>query len=314
MEKRGIVNGSTTLRKRIDSIAIGAFDGVHLAHQTLFSKLTPNGGVVIIEKGTATLTPGATRCLFIPFPCFFFSLQKIKDLEGEEFIKLLTTYFPTLKKIVVGYDFHFGKERRYSAKDLKKFFKGKVEIVPEVKLHSIPIHSRVIKNLLKEGKIELANEMLGRFYMVEVTKIKGQGLGSKELVPTLNWKLLEKFLIPKEGVYATFLNGCIPSVTFVGKRETVDSKFSIETHLLAPIQSNLNVARVYFVSYLRDVKRFSSLSKLKEQIGKDIELAKKVLTTTSKRFVELCYNLEEKHKEGLYEKTIFFTPPKPSFS
>jgi len=61
--------------------------------------------------------------------------------------------------------------------------------------------------------------------------IIGQGLGSKELVPTINIQLLKSYLIPKKGVYITKTNN-LPSITFIGNRST-DGKFSIETHILS---------------------------------------------------------------------------------
>jgi riboflavin kinase/FMN adenylyltransferase len=90
----------------IKSITIGSFDGVHIAHQKLINLAQ---AVVVIEHNRATLTPGWKRSFFINKPIFFYHLQKIKDLSALEFLQKLQLDFPNLEKIVIGYDFKFGK-------------------------------------------------------------------------------------------------------------------------------------------------------------------------------------------------------------
>ncbi len=277
------MSGSTFLKNSITSLALGSFDGVHKAHQELIKRAD---GVLVIEKG-AVLTPGEFRCRFIQKPCFFYPLPTIKELDAKGFVERLKQDFPNLKKIVVGYDFAFGKDRRYTIEDLKKYFDGVVEVVEEIKQDGISIHSRFIKNFLKSGDIEKANRLLGRCYQIEGKKIKGQGLGSKELVPTVNVEV-EKFLLPKEGVYLTLANGK-KSVTFIGKRESVDGSFAIETHFLEEFESPYKV-EICFIKYLRPNRKFSSLKELKRQIEKDIERAKKEFDENfnSDNFSYLC--------------------------
>ncbi len=259
------MSGSTTTKK-ISSIALGAFDGIHIAHQELIQRAD---GVVIIEKG-AVLTPGKARCKYVDKPCFFYQLSEIKDLDAKAFVELLKRDFPQLKKIVVGYDFAFGKDRRYSINDLKKLFDGEVEVVEEIKLDGVSVHSRVIKEYLKEGRIQEANRLLGRCYQIEGRIVKGLGLGSKELVPTINLEVKE-YLLPKEGVYLSLTNDH-PSLTFIGKRESVDGSFSIETHLLR--LGTIEYPKICFIKYLRPNRKFGSLKELKQQIQRDIALAK----------------------------------------
>ncbi len=68
----------------------------------------------------------------------------------------------TLKKIVVGFDFCFGKNRAYKMQDLKKIFDGEVVVIPEIKLNDFPVHSRYIREFLLNGDIEKANSFLGK--------------------------------------------------------------------------------------------------------------------------------------------------------
>ncbi|MEA1918036.1 MAG: bifunctional riboflavin kinase/FAD synthetase, partial [Campylobacterota bacterium] len=104
----------STISQKINSIAIGGFDGMHIGHQRLFERLGNSGAIVVIETGYANLTPKKEREKFTHYPIFYYELDNIRVLNGEEFIALLKSNFPKLKKIVVGYDFHFGKDRKYS--------------------------------------------------------------------------------------------------------------------------------------------------------------------------------------------------------
>ena len=99
---------------KVDAIAIGGFDGMHVGHQHLFEELGEHGAIVVIETGYANLTPGNEREHYTHYPVVYYSLDDIRHLEGEEFVDMLCKRFPGLRKIVVGYDFHFGKNRRYS--------------------------------------------------------------------------------------------------------------------------------------------------------------------------------------------------------
>ncbi len=262
------MSGSTTLD--VKSVALGAFDGIHIAHQALIKRAD---AVVVIEKG-AVLTPGNTRCKYVDKPCFFYKLNTIRHLDAKGFVSVLKKDFPHLQKIVVGYDFAFGKDRKYSIADLKRYFDGEVEVVAEVQIDGVSVHSRVIKELLKKGEIYRANRLLGRCYQIEGKHVQGLGIGSKELVPTINLDV-QGFLLPKEGVYATLTNN-VSSVTFIGKRESIDGSFSVETHILGKVCDWKEVC-VCFVKFLRENKKFSDLAALKVQIEADIKEAKEIL-------------------------------------
>jgi riboflavin kinase/FMN adenylyltransferase len=261
---------------KIKSIAIGSFDGVHLAHQELIKRVD---GVIIIEKNHATLTPGWKRTLFINKACFFYHIDKIKPLTPQEFIAKLQNDFPHLEKIVVGYDFEFGKNRAGNARTIKEYFNGTVEIVSEIKLNNISIHSRVIRELIVQNSISLANKMLNRLYKIDGKHIKGLGLGGKELVATINLQV-QNYTLPN-GVfssYTTINQKRYRSICFVGHRESVDNSHTIEVHILEEFNDTTN-SQIYveFVELIRNSKKFDSLKALKSQIMQDIKLAKKQL-------------------------------------
>ena len=261
----------------ITSIAIGGFDGMHKAHQELFDNLDSNGAILSIESGYATLTPQRYRQEYSSYPIYYYNLDDIKHLEGNKFIELLKHEYPKLEKIVVGFDFCFGKNRKYCIANLKELFEGIVVVVNEVKIDEIPVHSRTIRTFLKDGDISSANKFLNKEYKIYGYQIKGQGLGSKSFVPTINIKV-EDFLLPKDGVYITrtIVNDIeYKSLTFLGHRETTDGNYAIETHILDEDIINCEeMISIRFFDRIRDNRKFDSFTLLKEQIIRDIKKTK----------------------------------------
>ena len=266
-----------SIENRIGSITIGSFDGLHLAHQELIALAE---AVVVIERNSGYLTPGYKRTRYTDKPCAFYHFDKVKSLSPKEFIAKLQKDFPQLQKIVVGYDFHFGKGKEGNAQILRELFDGEVVIVDEVSLGGVPVHSRTIKTCLREGNIDLANRLLGRNYTIDGIVVEGQGLGRKELVPTLNLKT-GHYQLPLEGVYATKTKigkeWCF-SVSFLGHRVTTDGSYAVETHVLErDIGEVTGRVQVEFVALIRENKKFESLDALREQIGMDINQAREML-------------------------------------
>ncbi|MBE2984783.1 bifunctional riboflavin kinase/FAD synthetase [Campylobacter sp. RM9344] len=271
-------NFSTLLTKdNITAVAIGHFDGIHRGHKQLLKRLGQYGGLVIIDKNKANITPKLKRAEYSSYPCFLYDFESIKGLSGEEFIALLKRDFKNLKKIVVGFDFRFGRNRAWDKRDLMRIFDGEVDVVDEYCFNEMGVHSSTIREYIKDGKIAHANALLGREYSIEGDVVKGQGIGAKELVPTLNLRI-QSYLLPKAGVYATRTRigyKTYGSVTFVGNRVSTDGAFSVETHIIGEeVHPSAERIAVCFVKALRENKKFNSLAELKEQIKKDIEQAK----------------------------------------
>ncbi|MCF6173247.1 MAG: bifunctional riboflavin kinase/FAD synthetase [Campylobacteraceae bacterium] len=271
---------STALDKdKIDSIAIGNFDGIHLGHQQLINKLDTNGALLVIYRGIANITPGKNRSKFVKIPCFYLDFKEIKDYDCIGFLSYLKKEFPSLKKIVVGYDFKFGANRACDVYDLKKIFTGDIVVVNEFFIDGISVHSSVIREFLKNGEIKKANLFLGRVYSIKTKVIKGQGLGAKKLFPTLNVDI-KQYIVPKNGVYATKVQinkKIYKSITFIGVRESTDGNFSCETYVIDKEILNIKEVEIFFLAFIRENRKFSSLEELKKQIKKDIEMAKKIL-------------------------------------
>lgn len=266
---------------KVDSIAIGGFDGMHIGHQQLFNQLGEHGAIVVIETGYANLTPGCEREKYTHYPIVYYPLEEIRHLEGKEFVAYLLMQFPHLKKIVVGYDFHFGKDRRYSHKDLKGFFTGDVCVIEQVTIDNDSVHSHKIRAKLQIGDIHGANRFLGHNYCISGEVIAGQGIGKKELVPTLNLEC-KGFLVPQEGVYVTLTRiddeeHYHPSVAFMGHRVSTDGSYAIESHILDMNVQHVQRATVCFVRFLRKNQKYETLELLKKAIQTDILNAKKEL-------------------------------------
>jgi riboflavin kinase/FMN adenylyltransferase len=274
--KREILKSSLHLKNSIKSIAIGSFDGIHLAHKQLIKKAD---AIVVIEHGFSTLTPGWRRSIYTQKPTYFYMLKKIKNLTPKEFIKKLKSDFPKLEKIVIGYDFAFGKDKTGNVATLKEHFKGNIEVVAEVKYNNISVHSRVIRQEITYNNIELANKLLDRAYTVVGTQIKGQGIGAKELVATINLKVLN-YTLPT-GVFAvnaTFNNKSHKAIAFLGHRETTDNNFAIEVHILEDFNKNIiGDISIEFIKFIRKNRKFTNLNELKIEILKNIEQAKQLL-------------------------------------
>ena len=265
------------IENNIRSIAIGSFDGMHVAHQKVIEAVD---AVVVIERNGGYLTPGYKRSLYTDKMCCFYFFDTIKSLSPEGFVSRLKEDFPRLERIVVGYDFAFGKDKAGNAETLKELFDKEVMVIGEISLEGIPVHSRTIKAFLREGNIFMANKMLGRGYTIEGLVIPGQGLGKRSLVPTLNLKA-EHYQLPLEGVYATRTNigaSWYPSVSFLGHRVSTDGSFAVETHIIDEefgiIEGDILLE---FRALLRRNRKFDTLEILKIQIEKDIEQAKKYL-------------------------------------
>ena len=277
-----MLSTSTTFA-RIRRIALGCFDGLHLGHEKLLEHLRgEESAMVIIDKfKSKKLCDGAQRELLSEILSVELDFESVKDLSGEEFLRLLREKFKNLELIVVGYDFRFGKNRLHQAEDIEALSGIKTLIVPEFKRDGLSVHTQMIKRLLSEGEVARAAEFLGRFYSIKGQLVRGQGLGRRELFATLNLKS-EGYFLPKFGVYAGFCRvrgGLHAGVIFLGLRGS-DGAFSLETHILEPFSQEVEegeALQIFFLSFLRENEKFDNLQDLKQQISADIKRAKEFL-------------------------------------
>lgn len=279
---------TTTPKNEIKALAIGCFDGIHLGHLKLIENLGDFGALLIIDKFKGKkLCTNEEKALLTKKEVIELDFENIKALDGKEFLKLLKKEFKNLEHIIVGFDFSFGKNRAYKAKDIEAISGIKTTIIDEFSIDGIGVHTSLIKDFLMQGDIIKANRFLGRTYSIKGKLIKGQGLGSKELFATLNLKC-EEYFLPKNGVYASFVkvkNKTYKSVSFIGVRSS-DENFAIESHIIEDFNENLSeneLLKLEFVEFIRENQKFNNLVELKEQITKDIQKAKECLKDKNER-------------------------------
>lgn len=284
-----MLNIFTTIPKiNITSLAMGCFDGMHLGHLKLVQALDEKGVLLVINKYKGNiLCSNEEKEKISGKKVIELDFESIKSLDGKDFLSFLKKEFVSLKLIVVGYDFTFGKNRAYKATDIESLSGIKTIIVDEFSIEKIPVHSRVIKDFLAKANLQKAREFLGRNYSIKGKMIKGQGLGSKELFATINLDCKAYFL-PQNGVYASLLKSrrkIYKSVSFLGVR-TSDGNFAVESHILEELDEKFTQGEFFeleFVAFLRENQKFQDLQKLKFQIAKDIEQAKQVLRKNDER-------------------------------
>ncbi len=282
-------------------LALGNFDGVHLAHKSLIRQAAElasrlgggtEGGIFCFEKPPCDfLSPspqkrictaqqklslaakqGAAVAVLGDFP-------SMRDLSPTEFIRLLKEEAGCIA-VVCGYNFRFGKGGRGSLEDLRKAFGNMAVTVPEMTLCGEEISSTRIRELLLSGDVEGANRLLGHPYSVNGLVVRGKQLGRTLGLPTVNQFFSEELLIPKNGIYASSCT--VDGVTYravsnVGLRPTVEDadKVNCETHIIG-FEGDLygRELSIDFFTRLRGEKKFSSVEELQKAILQDVNNAK----------------------------------------
>lgn len=275
---------SISKNRRITNITIGKFDSIHLAHLALIRALDKNGAVIIIKNGKAEIVPQHEKKRIIKKPIFFIKFKKIRHFGGKKFLKYLQKKLPNLRKIIVGEDFRFGKNRANSASDIPKISNLEVQILPEMRIGKIPVHSQNIRAFLARGAVDSANLLLGRKYSIKGRVVQGQGIGQKRVFATINAVVCD-YVLPQSAVYATRtrIKGKIyDSISFIGRRLSADNNFAIESHILGDFEPKSNEIlgkkiEIFFIQKIRDNAKFIDLNALKKQIARDIKKAKAIL-------------------------------------
>ena len=291
------IHDFSTSKKTV--FTLGTFDGVHVGHikiierllnassddeQSLVLTFFPHPRMVLqeesdikllntIEERTKLLEKAGLQNLIIhPFD------QAFSRLSAEEFVKNILVDIFNIKKIIIGHDHRFGRNRTANIDDLilyGKEFGFEVEQISAQEIDEVSISSTKIRNALNEGKIALANEYLGYNYLFSGTVIHGKKLGRTIGFPTANLKIEESYkLIPAIGVYAvkcTVGTKTVNGMLNIGTNPTVDGQnTSIEVHLF-DFQEDLYDKKitVELIKRIRDEQKFASVDELKQQLHKD---------------------------------------------
>jgi riboflavin kinase/FMN adenylyltransferase len=292
-------------------ITIGIFDGVHRGHMFLLNEMKKQaeefGGETVVltlwphprlvlnknpdalryltsinEKSFLLEKYGIDHLVIIPFTKEFSALSSCHFVE-EYLVKKLR-----LKKLIVGFNHKFGRNREGDYENLKecaKNFKFELERLSPVTIDDEKISSSMIRELLLEGKLKKANEYLGYDFFVKGKVVEGNKLGRKLGFPTANIQSDDEHkLIPRSGVYAVqveiygrFINGMLN----IGFRPTVNTdkeQRSVEVHLF-DFNEDIYGSEItlYFRKFMREEKKFESLEHLRNQLVIDKEDAIELL-------------------------------------
>lgn len=295
-------------------LTIGTFDGVHIGHQKIIerlNKLKKDSG-----SGSAILTfyPHPRRVLkkddqikmLTTFEEKVALLEKFKldhlivepfteefsNTPAEAFVKNILIDQLKVKKLVIGHDHKFGRNREGDFETLLRLGKKygfEVEEIPSQDIENIAVSSTKIRKALLNGEIDKANAYLGHPYFLSGAVVPGKGIGRTLTFPTINLNIDENYkLIPKTGVYSVqtrFNKEIVFGVMNIGFRPTLNGETkTVEIHLL-DFAGNLydeNIS-IEILHRLRDEQKFDSLEDLKKQIQKDILKAKTWLENSKEK-------------------------------
>jgi len=242
-------------------VTIGTFDGIHLGHQEILSRLIKSSKNKDLNSVVLTFFPhpriilnkynevkmidtldekiihlneiGIDSLIIHPFD------RNFSLLSANQFIKDFLVDKLKIKHIIIGYDHRFGKGREASVTDLKNYANDYDFTVEEIKaqeIEKITVSSTKIRNSINQGDIKTTEKYLGRYFNLTGKVVKGDGLGKKINYPTANIFIEETYkIIPKDGVYLVetiikdkLFNGMMN----IGHRPTIGTKNkSIEVHL-----------------------------------------------------------------------------------
>lgn len=285
-------------------VTIGTFDGVHLGHQKIVAQITKNADALNCESLVLTFFPhprmvlqestemkqlntlnekialldnlGIDNLVVHPFD------KEFSRLTAEEFVKKVLVDVFKIKKIIIGHDHRFGRNRTATINDLIQFgetYGFNVEQISAEEINEVSISSTKIRNALLEGNIELATNYLGYDYSLTGIIFKGKQLGRTIGYPTANITIEEDYkLIPNNGVYIakSVLNGkTVFGMMNIGTRPTVDgTKQTIEINFF-DFKQDLYEQKITIslLHRMRSEQKFESIDALKNQLGKDKKTA-----------------------------------------
>ena len=295
-------------------LTIGTFDGVHVGHQKIIEQLNEeakkiggesvlftfyphprmvlspkNHGLKLIqtqeEKLDKLAKMGLQNCIVYPFT------KDFSELTALEFVRDFLVNQLHVKKLVIGYDHQFGKNREGSISYLKavsKEFNFEVIEIPAQDIDEVNVSSTKIRDAVLKGDIEKANEFLGDLFQITGTVVRGKELGRTIGFPTANIELNSDLkLIPSKGVYV--IKVCVNSIWFggmlnIGFRPTIskENNQTIEVHIFDFSEDIYGeIVTVQFLSKWREELKFNSIDELKNQLVKDEKTIRSILADSN---------------------------------
>lgn len=282
-------------------VTVGTFDGVHIGHQKIFRKMAEDAAAINGTSVVVTFHPhprlvihpdssdlkfintqerkydlieqsGIEHLVVIPFT------KEFSRTPSSEFVKNILVDKIGVKKLIIGYDHHFGKDRQGSIMELRglsKIHHFDVEEVDALEVDGIPASSTKIRNALIQGNIRLANTLLGYEYSITGIVVKGNKIGRKIGFPTANIEMHDHYkLISANGVYACRVDyggRLYKGMGNIGYRPTVDAgDLTIEVNIFDFDEEIYGeTITIYFVDRIRDENKFENLAALRSQLTSD---------------------------------------------
>ena len=302
-------NANTFSGSKNTVVTIGTFDGVHIGHQKIVNRLVnhaeldsviltffPHPRMVLqqdntikllhtIEEKTSVLNQlGLDHLVIHPFT------KEFSRLTAQQFVEDILVNQLKAKKIIIGYDHRFGRNRTADISTLKDFgeqYGCVVEEITKQDVDDVAVSSTKIRTALQKGHIEKANAFLGQPYMLTGTIVRGKGIGKTLGYPTANIQIEEAYkLIPKNGVYIVKTNfkgityfgmmniGTNPTVG--GKSQTIETYFfNMDTDLYGSKMT------IQMQKRIRDEKKFASVDQLIEAMQNDEKISINYIETLS---------------------------------
>ncbi|MCF6129338.1 bifunctional riboflavin kinase/FAD synthetase [Flavobacterium sp. AS60] len=290
-------------------VTIGTFDGVHLGHKKILAQITKSAHDLNCESLVLTFFPhprmvlqegtemkqlntlnekiellnnlGIDNLVVHPFD------KEFSRLTAEEFVKEVLVDGFKIKKIIIGHDHRFGRNRTANIDDLISFgetYGFEVEQISAEEIDEVSISSTKIRNALLEGNIELTTTYLGYNYSLSGIISKGKQLGRTIGYPTANIKIEEDYkLIPLNGVYVakSILNGQIVfGMMNIGTRPTVDGTTQTIEINFFDFKQDLYGQKitVSLLHRMRSEQKFESLDALRNQLSIDKAMAENYIS------------------------------------
>ena len=286
-------------------ITIGTFDGVHVGHRAIMQRLVaaakeqglvsavltffPHPRMVLQKNSDIKLinTLSEKKQLLEDIGLDYFVVEpfthEFSRLSALEYVRDVLVTQLKAKKIIIGYDHRFGRNRNADIQDLKKYgeqFGFEVEEISAQQLDEVSVSSTKIRKALAQGDIHTANTYLGYAFTIEGVVTKGKALGRTIGYPTANLHVPQTYkLIPKNGVYvvkALVNNTLTYGITSIGTNPTVGGTAkSIETFFL-DTSTDLygKELQLQFLQHIREEATFKDLESLKQAIQKDEAFAR----------------------------------------
>ena len=297
---REITDITTFTTQQPTVLTIGTFDGVHLGHQKIVERVVTTArqegllatvftffphprmvvqhdkGLKLIhtleEKKQLLQQLGVDLLVVQPFN------EAFAQLTAEEFVSTILVQRLNVKKVIIGYDHRFGRNRTANIDDMRLFgekYGFAVEEISVQEVDEVSVSSTKIREALNKGDVTTAAHYLGTPYSLTGRVVHGLKLGRTLGYPTANLQVESPYkLIPKIGVYAVYsiIGGKkVYGMLSIGKNPTIEGKGeSIEVYFF-DFHADLygQEIRLYFIDFIRDEVKFDSLEALKEQLKKD---------------------------------------------